>query len=170
MKKLTLLCAILFWAQFSTAQESKYAKDVDSVDHIIAALYDVISGPAGQERDWDRMRYIFGENGRLSPVRINQDGSKQSLLWTPDDYIDKSGDWLVQNGFFEIEISRKTEQYGSLVHVFSTYEARKTKNGEPFMRGINSIQLYKDGMRWKIINITWLGETSDNPIPAKYLK
>src|SRR5688572_18845337 len=32
--------------------------DVASIDAIVAALYDVISGPAGKKRDWDRMRSL----------------------------------------------------------------------------------------------------------------
>lgn len=77
---------------------------------------------------------------------------------------------LEKDGFFEKEISRKTDQYGSVVQIFSTYESRRTiKDEKPFMRGINSIQLWFDGKRWWILTIFWQGETPDNPIPDKYL-
>ena len=72
--------------------------------------------------------------------------------------------------FFEVEIHRVTEQYGSLVHLWSTYESYRTsEDEEPFARGINSIQAINDDGRWKILQIYWLGETPDNPIPDKYL-
>lgn len=87
-----------------------------------------------------------------------------------EDYIKLSGPVLEKDGFFEKEISRKTDQYGSVVHIFSTYESRRTvKDEKPFMRGINSIQLWFDGKRWWILSVFWQGETADNPIPQQYL-
>ena len=89
---------------------------------------------------------------------------------SPDDYINTSGKWLFENGFHEVEINRIVETFGNISHVFSTYESFKTKNDEkPFMRGINSMQLMNDGVRWWIINIYWMQESKDNPIPERYL-
>lgn len=154
----------------STAQEAK-PEDVKSIDTIIAALYDVISGPAGEKRDWDRMRSLFIPEGRLMPTGKNQQTGKTGYrVMSVDDYVKSSGAWLEQNGFFETEIHREQEQYGSLVHLFSTYESRrKADDPDPFVRGINSIQLMSDGERWWIVSVFWLGETPDNKIPSAYL-
>ena len=43
------------------AASPNYNKDVESVDTIIKALYEVISGEKGEERDWDRFRNLFVE-------------------------------------------------------------------------------------------------------------
>ena len=89
---------------------------------------------------------------------------------TPQDYINGSGKWLVENGFHEIELSRKVDTFGNITQVFSTYESYRSKNdSDPFMRGINSIQLLNDGTRWWIINIYWTQENRINPIPKQYL-
>jgi hypothetical protein len=57
-------------------------------------------------------------------------------------------------GFYEKEIARRTEQFGNIAHVWSIYESRHNEDDpEPFMRGINSIQLFNDGKRWWIVNI-----------------
>jgi hypothetical protein len=78
---------------------------------------------------------------------------------------------LEGQGFHEREISRRVDRYGTMAHVFSTYAAfRKKDDKEPFMRGINSIQLMHDGKRWWVMNIFWLAETPDNPVPKEYLK
>lgn len=147
------------------------AEDVASVDAIIASLYDVISGPAGEKRDWDRMRSLFIPEGRLVPTFKNPEGQVGYRWWSVDDYINTAGAGLEKNGFFEVEISRKQETYGTLVHLFSTYESRRNLDDEkPFARGINSIQLMNDGSRWWIVSVFWLGETDDNSIPKKYLK
>lgn len=146
------------------------AADVNTVDGIVAALYDVISGPAGQARNWDRMRTLFIPEARLIPTgkRPNTMGTYRML--SVEDYVKQAGPSLEKNGFFEIEISRKMEQFGNIVHLFSTYESKRALSDEkPFMRGINSIQLWHDGTRWWIMNIFWQSETPELPIPGKYL-
>ena len=144
--------------------------DVQSVDAILAALYDVISGPAGQARDWNRFRSLFIPDARLIPVRRSKTGPGADVLpLTPEQYQQLAGDRLTKEGFFERGIHNTTESFGDIAQVFSTYESRHTRDGQPFQRGINSIQLLKDGNRYWVVNILWDGESPTNPIPAKYL-
>lgn len=170
MKSFALLLLLCLAATSINAQTAK-TEDVESVDAIIAALYDVISGPAGEKRDWDRMRSLFIPEGRLMPTGKNQQTGKTGYrIWTVDEYVNTAGAGLEKGGFFEVEISRKQEQYGTLVHLFSTYESRrKADDAKPFARGINSIQVMHDGERWWIVSVFWLGEAPDNKIPVAYL-
>lgn len=150
--------------------------DVTSIDAIITAAYDGISGPAGQKRNWNRERSLFIPGARLIPTaknagELNQDGEIAPEVLDIDGYIARVGDYLEKNGFFETEIARRTEQFGHIAHVWSTYESRhKADDPEPFMRGINSIQLFYDGSRWWIVTIYWQHESPEDPIPSKYLK
>lgn len=155
----------------STARPAAKPADVSSPDAIIKAVYDVISGPAGQKRDWDRMRSLFVPNARLMPAVSRPGGTGTGVLvMSVDDYINGAGPGLERNGFFEREIKRVTESYGAVTHIFSTYESRRLASDEkPFTRGINSFQLLKDGDRWWIVSIYWQGENANLPIPAKYL-
>jgi len=138
--------------------------DVASIDAIMAAVYDVISGSAGERRDWNRMRSLFTANGRLMPK-----GGAGLRSGSVEDYINSSGPMLEQRGFFEREMARRVEQYGDIAHVFSTYEARQTADGPVFMRGINSFQLVRHEGRWWVVSIMWQAETPQTPIPAHYL-
>lgn len=154
----------------TTAPEPR-PQDVASMESIITALYDVISGPAGQTRDWDRMRSLFVPGARLIPAVYRRDSTPRLLVWTVDQYITTAGAGLERNGFFEREIAHREERYGGVVHRFSTYESRRTAaDPAPFARGINSIQLWFDGRRWWIVTIYWEGERPENPIPESYLK
>lgn len=145
-------------------------EDVSSPDAIMKAVYDVISGPAGQKRDWDRMRSLFVPNARLMPAAPRPGGGTGVVVWSVDDYIATAGPGLERNGFFEREIKRVSESYGPVMHLFSTYESRRLATDEkPFARGINSFQLLKDGDRWWVVSIFWQQETPALPIPAKYL-
>ncbi len=144
--------------------------DVDSLDHIVAAVYDVISGPAG-ERDWDRMRGLFRpEIARLMSVGQDKDGKIGMRSFTPDEYIENAGGYFAENPFYERQLSRKVEQFGHIAHVFSTYESVTEPEGEPFDRGINSIQLLWDEDRWWVVSIYWDRETEGFPIPDRYLE
>lgn len=144
--------------------------DVATPEAIVTALYEVISGDAGVARDWDRFRSLFHPTGRLMPSGTDREGQGRVRAITPDEYIAGSEPFLVGEGFHEREIARSTERFGSIVHVWSTYEAvRSLSDSAPFVRGINSIQLFHDGARWWVISVYWQAETPDAPIPAAYL-
>ncbi len=158
--------------QSSSAQPTGAAPaDVESIDAIITAVYDVISGDAGIARDWGRFLALFAPGATLSPVgRAESESTYRRRVITPDEYADDVGDLLEANGFHEVEIHRVTEVYGRIAHAFSTYESRRlASDPEPFARGINSIQLMHDGSRWWVVSIFWLGEEPEHPIPEKYL-
>jgi hypothetical protein len=166
---LTVLAAFPASAQQATPSPVR-AADVESIDAIIASLYESISGPVGQPRDWDRFRSLFLPGGLLVPTspRADGDGFQHTLL-TPDDYIERSGQFLVEIGFREHEIARVLERYGNIAHAFSTYEGFRGTETQPFLRGINSIQLWNDGRRWWILTVFWEAERPDNPLPERYL-
>jgi hypothetical protein len=147
------------------------AADVASIDAIVAALYEVISGPAGAPRDWDRMRSLFAPEGRMGAVGARPDGSFVFRAMTPDDYISRNTKAFATMGFFETEKARTTETFGQIAHVFSTYEARHAKeDATPFMRGINSIQLIHDGKRWYVLSLIWRAEDAKLALPERYLR
>lgn len=162
-----LLLGLVPAAAAAQAGDDPYADDVATVDAIVDALYDVISGPAGEARDWDRFRHLFHpEAGRLLGMSVDAEGGVRHRAMTPQGYVDASGPGLEANGFFEEEIGREEDRFGNVVHLFSAYAARQTEDDpEPFMRGINSIQLMWDGSRWWIVTVLWDQERSDNPLP-----
>jgi hypothetical protein len=144
--------------------------DVSSINAILAAVYDVISGPAGKKRDWDRMRSLFLPGARLLPTGPRQTGGYGSRVLSLEDYVTRGNEIFDKEGFFERETARQTETFGNIAHVFSTYEARHSPDDpKPFVRGINSIQLMNDGKRWWIVTIFWQAEDQKNPLPEKYL-
>jgi hypothetical protein len=145
--------------------------DVASIDAIIAAVYDVISGPAGKKRDWDRMRSLFMPGARLIPTAPRTTGGYGSRVLTVDEYIERASGFFEKEGFYERETARQTEQFGQIAQILSTYESRHAPDDpKPFQRGINSIQLMNDGKRWWVVTIFWQGEDDKTPLPEKYLK
>jgi hypothetical protein len=147
--------------------------DVASIDAIIAATYDVISGPAGKKRDWNRERSLFISGARLIPTAVEAGRNDVDLapqILDIEGYIARVEPLIERQGFYEKEIARRIEQFGRIAHVWSTYESRHDpSDAEPFMRGINSIQLFNDGSRWWIVSIYWQHESARHRLPDKYL-
>ncbi len=147
------------------------AEDVASIDSIITALYDVISGPQGAPRDWNRLRSLFLPGARLIPTAMRPNGDSGLRVMDVETYIESAGPYLEENGFFESEIARRTDNFGNITHAFSAYDSRhKADDPQPFSRGINSIQLLFKDARWWVVTIFWDAERPDNPIPQKYLE
>ncbi len=145
--------------------------DVQSIDSILAALYAVISGPAGVQRDWDRFHALFVPAGaRLVPTGPPRpDGAPSISFLSPAQYAERAAGMFERQGFFESEAHREVQSFGRIAHAFSTYESRYAAGDpEPFQRGINSIQLMHDAGRWWIVSIYWDSEREDNPIPPRY--
>ena len=157
-------------AQTTPAPPAANPADVVTMDATIAALYDVISGPAGK-RNWDRVRSLFIPGARLIPTTPRPTGEVGARVLTVEDYVQRAGARFEKEGFFEREVNRRLERFGNIAHAFSTYESRHAKDDEnPFQRGINSIQLMNDGKRWWVVTIFWQGEDEKNPLPAMYLR
>src|SRR5579859_8032336 len=92
--------------------------DVDSIEHIIAAVYDVISGPAGP-RDWDRFRSLFYPGARLIPTHRDDKGVVSARALTPDEYAARGQTFFSKEGFFENTIANRVETWDSITHVWS---------------------------------------------------
>jgi hypothetical protein len=168
---LTILCCFYF-TTFLTAQQQNQQSfaHVSTLDTTLATLYAVISGEKGEPRDWALFRSLFHPDAKLIPSNKNDTGVISATFMTPAGYIEKAGPYLVENGFFEIEIHREMDTFGPITQVFSTYESYRSKaDDEPFARGINSIQLLNDGERWWVLSIYWSQESTEQPIPRQYL-
>ncbi|HKV27121.1 MAG TPA: hypothetical protein VJN90_02450 [Candidatus Acidoferrales bacterium] len=145
------------------------AADVATPDAILAALYDVISGPATKKRDWNRFRSLFLPDARLIPTRLNPAGGETARSLSPDDYASRAAGYFEKNGFSEKEVARKSERFGGIMQVFSTYESRHdAADPKPFARGVNSIQLFFDGARWWVVTIFWQEENPSMPLPKEF--
>jgi len=140
------------------------ADDLAQIDRLISDTYAVISGPAGQKRDFDKMRSQFAPDALLRV--ITPEGLRGGTI---DNYIEKSGPILEKEGFFETELGRRTEVYGNLAHVWSSYDGR-TESGSFHERGINSFQLVKIDGQWKVASILWQEESNATPLPDDMTK
>ncbi|MBL8747080.1 MAG: nuclear transport factor 2 family protein [Phycisphaerae bacterium] len=132
------------------------AEDVASIDAIMAAFYAVPAGNPGQPRDWDRYRSLFTPDARLIPARGDAKGGAMAMYVTVTDYISLNKSYFEKGGFHDKEVDRRVDTFGHIAQVWSTFESRHSESdAEPYIRGVNSIQLLKDGDRWWVVNVFW---------------
>ena len=159
---------LMLGAVGSASAQSMTARpeDVATLDGIITAFYDVISGPAGQPRQWQRDSTLYIPEVQFVAMHVDK-GKPVAAVMDHGQFVRAYNGAFVDRGFFEHETKRVTKRFGNIVHVFSAYEYRATENGPVQGRGVNSIQLFWDGTRWWIASATWDDERPDNPIPAE---
>ncbi len=138
-------------------------KDVETIDGIIKALYDVISGPAG-ERDWNRFRSLFHADAYMGAITPKKEFRK----FTPEEYIQRNGPFFKTNSFMEKELGRTVNEFGNIAQVFTSYEYTAGTPAKT-QRGINSVELVNEKGRWWIMSVGWDEESATQPIPPKYL-
>ena len=170
MKKLALAISLAVAPAYAALAHHHEGSDAvaseqEAVQAAVDGIYDVISGPVGAPRDWDRMRSLMTEDARLTPIGPN--GHRSHDI---DGYIERSEPFLLEQGFFEVETGNRMEIYGNLAQVWSAYEGRTgSVDGPLLVSGINSFQLQWDGERWYVVSWIFDQERPDNPIPAEYL-
>lgn len=157
----------------SSPPQADVTEDVVSVDAIITSLYESISFLPGTQPDYERLKSLFHPQGRLIPPKADKDPHVHAL--DVETFVSRSREFVVisgleKRGFIEKEVRRIPESFGTIVHVFSTYETRYTPaDSSPLQRGINSIQLVKEGGRWWVLSVLWDIERVKVQIPPKYL-
>jgi len=131
------------------------SSDVATLDAILHAFYETVSGAVGRPRDRDRFRSLFLPSGRLMPI-VSMAGEKAGArLLSTEDFIRRVEPIFALEDFWERETSRQTETVGHFAHVLSLYDSLRCPDGPPFEHGVNSIQLLNDGLRWWIVNVMW---------------
>lgn len=155
------------WAQEQKPPVAGKAEDVKDPQAIVAALYNVISGPAGQKRDWDRFQSLYAPGAHLTILGKDKESKVGARVITPEEYVERASASMSKEAWYERELTSRTERFGNLVHVWSTY-AGGADPQKPEVRGINSITLMCGERCW-ITSVTWEAESPDNPLPQEYL-
>jgi len=153
-----------------TPTPSTVNPDAASIDSVIKALYESISGPAGAPRQWERDRALYAPGALLIPMRPPTPGmgAAAAEILDFDGYVKSRTPFFAASSFYEVEIARREFHFGAMAHVLSVYEGREAPNGKILKRGINSIQLYNDGQRWWVASIMWDNERDGVTLPAEF--
>jgi len=144
-------------------------EDVSTIEGIVKASYETISGGVGVPRQWGRDRTLFAPSVRYISIGKDKAGAVKARTSDYQEYLDESDDFLVKQGFTEVELGQKIERFGNVATVLSSYEGRVQSSGKVVTRGVNIFSLYYDGKRWWIQTMLWDEESPENPIPAELL-
>jgi hypothetical protein len=141
--------------------------DVSTIDSLVKSLYGVISGPAGQERNWSRTKSLFIPDIRMIATSPNKAGQPNVRMISFQEYVDRVAIAVHKQAFYESEIKRSVRQFGNVAQVFSSYQIKHDPKEEPVVLGVNALQLYFDGSRWWIASVIWDTGRPGNPLPKE---
>jgi hypothetical protein len=129
--------------------------DTSRIESVIQTFYEVISGPAGHERDWDKMRALFVPGASLVSSSVALGASPPEAI-DVGAYVRRLAAWANQQGFFETGHIHRIEMFGNIATVVSMYEARHHPDeSEPFRRGVCFMQMLGDGEQWRLTSMIW---------------
>jgi hypothetical protein len=142
-------------------------EDVSSIESIVKADYESISGGVGVARQWARDLTLYDPNARS--FEASTDPKTHAVTtWTPtsQEYTDATDAQFVHSGFSEHEVAHKIYRYGNVATDFSSYEGKLATSDKLASQGVNIYQLYFDGKRWWISAVSWDGNLDPHTIPA----
>ena len=149
----------------SIAQTSPYENDAKTIDALIKATYEVVSGEKGAKRQWERDRYLHHPKAVYSYFDVEK---RKQVTSTLDAFHQETDDLVFNTAFYESEVNREVRIFGNIAQVWSTYETRFERGGKVERRGINSIQLVFENNRWYIISWVFRGEDDYTRIPKTF--
>lgn len=165
-----LLLGLLLFNSIQLLAQSQTRVDtnaVKTIDGIVNETLKIISGEQGKERDWEFFRQLFLPEAQFSVLHHLKDGTRKIKTLTVQEFVDLVEKSSQNNSFIELEIGKVMDEYNGIAQVFQSYYAKQNTTEE---RGINSIQLVNDGIRWWIVSILWTSDRNGVKIPKKYLK
>jgi len=144
--------------------DENYGKDVQSIDAIIDAYYDVVSGSSKDPWQFERDSYIHSKNAIITRLDENGVATSHSL---EAEYIPLA--LAPKTDFYEKELKRTVSQFGNIAQVWSAFEIRTDPEIATIVRGLNSIQLHYENERWFIDSWTCEMEHPKNPLVAQFI-
>ena len=170
MEKLIFIAiTVCIFSNSSALIAQDYSKDTETIESTMEAVLDVISGPAGRKMDMARFRNLFRGDVKFH-IRTKRNDQLAVAELSVENYINNVAPRLEAQDFFETVGSLTIDRYGDIAQVFMVYLTKRSPEGEPFDKGINSFQLMYDQGRWWVVGLMWQAESSGVPIPKKYLK
>jgi len=145
-------------------------EDVSSIDGVIKAYYEVVSGPAEKDREWGRDATLYVPAIRFNIFSDDKHGKTTLRSLSHQEFVNESEAAMKGKAFYEHEIHRIEHRAGNVEHVLCTAEQRFALDGPVQGHSVDSLELYWDGARWWVVNANiWEVEKSGKPLPPEFL-
>jgi hypothetical protein len=127
------------------------------IQSVMDKFYEIISGKAGEEKNWDEFRSLFfSEDSSLASMKYNAEKECITKRQDVESYITGLKKFLKLSNFYEYGFNYEIKVVGSIANVYSEYAAKRKKEDMNIIKhGVNLIQLVYDGHTWKIHSMLW---------------
>ncbi|WP_086739228.1 hypothetical protein [Erythrobacter colymbi] len=131
---------------------------------IIAALYDIVSGPADSPRRWDDARSLFWPDARVQTVYSGRSGPLDFRNLSVEEWFARASERFRRIDFYDQGVISGYETGGMLATAVSPYVSRHEPGGAIFERGVNYYTFLRTEPGWKVLHLVWEIERPDNPL------
>ena len=149
------------------ASGSAAAAEPATPEATVSALWRALSHGPGEGADKAALEALFDPAAQVYGV-AEKDGRLVLVRRSAAEFIARQ----VQPSprpFLEREVHRETRRYGAFAEVFATVESRTADvDGAADFTGINSVHLYQQEGRWRIVGLYYHLERAGQPIPPQW--
>ena len=109
----------------SNSENNSFIADVLSIDSIIKASYEVVSGEKGAKRQWQRDKFLHHPKAVYSYTIDRR--KQEQVVMSIGEFQHETDEMVLETAFYEKEINREVRIFGNIAHVWSTYETQLEK-------------------------------------------
>ena len=166
MSKQLLIAIMVMFCQSMVISQDTLA--VKTIEGITDKMLELISGPQGEDRDWESFRDLFLPTAQFVSLNPKAPRGRQVRTSNLEQFIRNLGPLYKRDGFEEYSIGLTVNEFNGVASVFQSFYCRNLI-GTYEARGINTYQLVFSDNRWWIASLSFSNETEESLIPNQYL-
>ncbi|MBM3984981.1 MAG: nuclear transport factor 2 family protein [Planctomycetes bacterium] len=147
------------------------ADDAHAIRAALDGLYAAFGFDPGGEADWDAIRASCAEGAAfLAPAAPDRPQRLTGL----DEFLEDfrayaSSPPVAGTGLHERITGVRVDGFGRIAHAFVAFEGFAPGDGRALTRGLDSLQLVRDGERWLLASFTTQYETPALSLPLRFV-
>ncbi len=147
------------------------ADDRRAIRATLDGLYAAFGFDAGGEADWEGIRALCAEGAAfLAPASEGRPPRATGL----DGFLADFRAWVASpsvaaTGLHERITGVRLDGFGRIAHAFVAFEGYAPGDGRTLTRGLDSLQLVRDGGRWLLVSFTTQYESPELELPVRFV-
>jgi len=168
--RILILSILLVCSVATQAKEQKNitpSEAVKSIEGITDLMLEILSGPQGEERDWELYKSLFVEGAIKNLVNPKAPVGKQVRTISVNDFVEKYSGIYSRDGFEEYSTGLIVNEFNGVATAFQYFYC-KNLIGTYENRGVNTYQLVFAEDRWWITSLAFANETEESKVPDEF--
>lgn len=147
------------------------ADDRRAIRATLDELYAAFAFDPGGEANWNAIRALCAEGAAFLAPGAEGRPPRATIL---DEFLADFRAWVASpavaaTGMHERITGVRLDGFGRIAHAFVAFEGCAPGDGRTLTRGLDSLQLVRDGGRWRLVSFTTQYETPALALPERFV-